>query len=156
MQGNSPVAFTVSNTPITTAGAPVSVGVIAQLPPTGASSSEVATSQASGASSGAATGNGAPAGAGASGMGFQLILLAAVVLFVVMTIMGGRRERKKFETMMNSIKKNDSVRTVGGIIGSVVEVKPDVVVLKVDEHSNTKITVARSKIEAVLKESVTS
>jgi len=37
-----------------------------------------------------------------------------------------------------------------------VEVKPDVVVLKVDENSNTKVTVARSKIEAVLKESAAS
>jgi preprotein translocase YajC subunit len=55
--------------------------------------------------------------------------------------------------MLSSIKKNDSVRTVGGIIGSVVEVKPDVIVLKVDENSNTKLTVARGKIEAVLKES---
>jgi preprotein translocase YajC subunit len=58
--------------------------------------------------------------------------------------------------MLAAIKKNDSVRTVGGIIGSVVEVKPDVVVLKVDENSNTKITVARSKIEAVMKESTTA
>jgi hypothetical protein len=44
-------------------------------------------------------------------------------------------------------------RTVGGIIGSVVEVKPDVIVLKIDENSNTKITVVRTKIEAVMKES---
>jgi len=58
--------------------------------------------------------------------------------------------------MMASIKKNDQVRTSGGIIGSVVEVKPDVVILKVDENSNTKITVARGKIEAVLKETTTA
>jgi preprotein translocase YajC subunit len=58
--------------------------------------------------------------------------------------------------MMASIKKNDQVRTAGGIIGSVVEVKPDVIVLKIDENSNTKITVARGKIEAVMKETSTS
>jgi preprotein translocase YajC subunit len=57
--------------------------------------------------------------------------------------------------MISSIKKNDQVRTVGGIIGSVVEVKPDVVVLKVDEGSNTKITVMRSEIEGVVKETAT-
>ena len=33
--------------------------------------------------------------------------------------------------------------------------KPDVVILKVDEGSNTKITVVRSKIEGVVKESTT-
>jgi preprotein translocase YajC subunit len=77
-------------------------------------------------------------------------VLGALILSMVL---GSRREKKKFEQMMSSIKKNDQVRTVGGIIGSVVEVKPDVVILKVDENSNTKITVARGKIEAVMKES---
>ncbi len=90
------------------------------------------------------------------GLGIEIFLFGAIILFIVMTFLGGRREKKKYESMLASIKKNDSVRTVGGIIGSVVEVKPDVVVLKVDENSNTKITVARSKIEAVMKESTAS
>ena len=34
-----------------------------------------------------------------------------------------------------------------------VEVKPDVVILKIDENSNTKVTIARGKIEAVIKAS---
>ena len=104
---------------------------------------------------------GSPAGgtpAPASKGGFDVITLVllglAVALFLQM-ILGARREKKKFEEMISSIKKNDQVRTVGGIIGSVVEVKPDVVVLKVDEGSNTKITVMRSKIEGVVKETAT-
>ncbi|MFZ9915037.1 MAG: preprotein translocase subunit YajC, partial [Phycisphaerales bacterium] len=71
--------------------------------------------------------SGAPAGgapAPAQGLDFFTIMLFAVLLaFIVMTVLGGRRERKKFEQMLSSIKKNDQVRTVGGIIGSVVEVK---------------------------------
>ena len=103
---------------------------------------------------------GAPAGnatAAARG-GFDIVTIVilglAAALFLQM-ILGARREKKKFEEMMSSIKKNDQVRTVGGIIGSVVEVKPDVVILKVDEGSNTKITVLRTKIEGVVKESTT-
>ncbi|MCE2883804.1 MAG: preprotein translocase subunit YajC [Planctomycetaceae bacterium] len=103
----------------------------------------------------AATGD-AAAAAPRQGLGIEIFLFGAIILFIVMTFLGGRREKKKYESMLASIKKNDSVRTVGGIIGSVVEVKPDVVVLKVDENSNTKITVARSKIEAVMKESTAS
>jgi len=101
---------------------------------------------------------GAPAG-GATGKPaggldfFTLMIMGVLLALIVSTMLGGRREKKKFEAMMSSIKKNDQVRTVGGIIGSVVEVKPDVVVLKIDENSNTKITVVRSKIEAVMKES---
>jgi preprotein translocase subunit YajC len=104
---------------------------------------------------------GAPAG-GATGKPaggldfFTLMIMGVLLALIVSTVLGGRREKKKFEAMMSSIKKNDQVRTVGGIIGSVVEVKPDVVVLKIDENSNTKITVVRSKIEAVMKESTAS
>jgi preprotein translocase subunit YajC len=104
---------------------------------------------------GAATTGDAAAAPQRQGFGIEILLFGFLILFIVMTFLSGRREKKKFEAMLSAIKKNDSVRTVGGIIGSVVEVKPDVVVLKVDENSNTKITVARSKIEAVMKESTT-
>ncbi|MFM7261500.1 MAG: preprotein translocase subunit YajC [bacterium] len=116
--------------------------------PTGARGEEKTVAD----SGGAATGD-AAAAAPRQGLGIEIFLFGAIILFIVMTFLGGRREKKKYEAMLSAIKKNDSVRTVGGIIGSVVEVKPDVVILKVDEHSNTKITVARSKIEAVMKES---
>ena len=48
--------------------------------------------------------------------------------------------------MIQSLKKNDKVRTIGGIIGIVVDVKDDEVTLKVDESNNTKIKVAASAI----------
>ena len=124
-----------------------------QSPPTGATGEQV---NVDGTTATTATNpTGTPAAKPQGGLGVEVLLFGAVILFVLMTIFGGRREKKKFEQMLSSIKKHDSVRTVGGIIGSVVEVKPDVVVLKVDENSNTKITVARGKIEAVIKESDT-
>jgi preprotein translocase subunit YajC len=105
----------------------------------------------------AAPGGAAPATpAPRGGLDFITLALFGVVLaLIVSSFLGARREKKKFEDMMSSIKKNDQVRTSSGIIGSVVEIKPDVVVLKVDENSNTKITIVRSKIEAVIKETTT-
>ena len=123
-----------------------------QAPPFEGGAGEKATTSANGATTGSTTG-GEPAAAPAGGMGIQVLLIGGVVLFLVMTIMGGRKEKKKFDQMISSIKRNDSVRTVGGTIGTVVEVKPDVVIIKIDENSNTKMTVARGKIEAVLTES---
>lgn len=99
------------------------------------------------------SGNGAPA-TGAGGLDMMTLLIFGVLLaLIVSSLLGGRKEKKRYEQMLASIKKHDQVRTAGGIIGSVVEVKDTVVVLKVDEGSNTKISVARNKIEAVLKES---
>lgn len=108
------------------------------------------------AAPGTAAGTGSTAAAPRGGFDFITLALFGVILaLIVSSLLGARREKKKYEEMMASIKKNDQVRTAGGIIGSVVEVKPDVVVIKVDENSNTKITVARAKIEAVMKESTT-
>jgi preprotein translocase subunit YajC len=97
------------------------------------------------------TGATPPAGGGLDTM--TLLIFGVLLALIVSSLLGGRKEKKRYEQMLASIKKHDQVRTAGGIIGSVVEVKDTVVVLKVDEGSNTKISVARNKIEAVLKES---
>lgn len=72
-----------------------------------------------------------------------------LLIFVVMYMLFLRAPRKREQQqkrMVQSLEKNDKVRTIGGIIGTVVEVKGDEVVLKVDESNNTKIRVATSAI----------
>jgi preprotein translocase subunit YajC len=81
---------------------------------------------------------------------FLLLLVGMVVFMLIISSLGPRRERKKREAMIRAIKKHDRVQTVGGVIGAIVEIKPDFVVLKVDESSNTRITFARSAIQQVL------
>lgn len=87
------------------------------------------------------------------GTNFLLIMLLIFGGMIAFSIMGQRRDRKKREALINAIKKHDRVQTIGGVIGSVVEVKPDYVVLKVDESSNTRITFARSAVQQVLTSS---
>jgi preprotein translocase subunit YajC len=65
-------------------------------------------------------------------------------------VVGGRREKKKREQMLAGIKRHDKVVTIGGIVGSVVELKDDSVILKVDETSNTRITFSKSAISQVM------
>lgn len=81
---------------------------------------------------------------------FFLILVLMVAGMLVFSMLGTRRDKKKRESMLSAIKKHDRVQTIGGVIGSVVEVKPDTVVLKVDESSNTRITFSRAAIQQVL------
>ncbi len=114
-----------------------------------------------GTSSSAGDGTVAPGGAGTGGTGgsppgggfggnFLLIAGGMIVFMFVISIMGQRRDRKKREALINSIAKHDKVQTVGGVIGSVVEVKSDTIVLKVDESANTRITFARSAVQQVI------
>ena len=77
----------------------------------------------------------------------QLLFIGGI--FVVMYFILFREPRKRQrqqQQMIQSIKKNDKVRTVGGIIGTVVDVKDDEIVLKVDESNNTKIRIMASAI----------
>lgn len=102
-----------------------------------------------------APGNGTGAPPPRSG-GFDptfLLLFGVIFALIIFTMFGNRKERKKREQMLSALKKHDRVQTVGGVIGSVVDVKSNVVVLKVDESSNTRMTFARSAIQQVLSES---
>lgn len=82
--------------------------------------------------------------------GILFMMLAAFGVIIVMQVFGSRKERKKRDALIGALKKNDRVQTAGGVIGAIVEVKPETVVLKVDENSNTRITFAKSAIVAVL------
>jgi preprotein translocase subunit YajC len=47
---------------------------------------------------------------------------------------------------MQTLSKSDRVQTIGGIIGTVVDIKDDEVTLKIDESNNTKMKILRSAI----------
>ncbi|MDP7008745.1 MAG: preprotein translocase subunit YajC [Phycisphaerales bacterium] len=87
------------------------------------------------------------------GGNFFLILMLFVLGMLVFSAFGGRKQRKKRASMLDSLKKHDQVVTRGGVFGSIVELKPDRVILKVDESSNTRITVVRESIEQVTNDS---
>ncbi|MBN2456281.1 MAG: preprotein translocase subunit YajC [Sedimentisphaerales bacterium] len=70
-----------------------------------------------------------------------MLLMMYFVLF-----RGPRRKQQEQRKMVQSLQKNDRVRTIGGIIGTVVDVKDDEVTLKVDESNNTKIKIISSAI----------
>jgi preprotein translocase subunit YajC len=77
----------------------------------------------------------------------QLIFLGLMfVLMYVILFRGPRKKQQQHKQMVQSLAKNDKVRTIGGIIGTVVDIKGDEVTLKVDESNNTKIKVLSSAI----------
>lgn len=100
----------------------------------------------------------APAGAGAAAPGglgnfLPFLLIGVPAIMMLTTAMGSSKEKKKRQAMLSALAKHDRVQTVGGIIGTIVELRDDEMVLKVDESSNTRIRFARSAIQTVLKTS---
>lgn len=91
-------------------------------------------------------GGGDPLGGLMSFLPFILI----IVVFWFILWGSQRKEKKKRAQMLEALAKNDKVVTIGGVIGTVVEVKENEVVLKVDESSNTRMRFSRSAIQGIV------
>ena len=70
----------------------------------------------------------APAGAG---MGSTLIMMVLMIaIFYFMLIRPENKRKKEAEQMRSSVKKGDKITTIGGITGTVVDVKESRIVLE--------------------------
>ena len=92
---------------------------------------------------------------GPFGGNFFMMLMLLLVGMIVFSMFSGRKQKKRRTAMLDTLQKRDTVLTRGGVFGTIVEIKPDRVVLKVDESSNTRITVLRDSIEQVTAETTT-
>jgi preprotein translocase subunit YajC len=79
------------------------------------------------------------------------IWLLPLALVFIMLSMGGRKEKKKHAKMMAALANGDKIRTIGGVLGTVVEVRDDEIVVKVDENTNSRLRFARSAIAAIVE-----
>jgi preprotein translocase subunit YajC len=103
----------------------------------------------------------AQAGDGAPGGGSNWILSVLTLwlpigfLFYFLMIRPQRQEQMKRKAMIEALKKNDRVVTIGGIYATVTNVhrEADEITLKIDEANNTKIRVAFSAVARVLEQS---
>ena len=76
--------------------------------------------------------------------------LAILLVYHFLLARPSNREKQQRQELLNSLKKNDKVITIGGLIGTVANVTPDgkEVTLKVDD--NTKLRFLRSSIQTVV------
>jgi preprotein translocase subunit YajC len=70
------------------------------------------------------------------------------VLFYILFIVPKQKEQKKHQQMLQSLKKGDRVLTSGGLYGTVVGVKENIVVLKIAE--NVKAEFQMSSVQGVM------
>lgn len=86
----------------------------------------------------------------------MIILIGMMVLWIFLLGSGSRKQKKKQAEMLAGISKGSKIVTIGGIKGSVVELRDDEVVVKVDENNNTRMKFSRDAIRTVLDESATA
>jgi preprotein translocase subunit YajC len=88
---------------------------------------------------------GVPAASG--GLTILLPLLLIPVLYLLM-IRPQQKRQKQWQTMLAGIKSGDRVTTAGGIRGTILSIKDDVIVIRV-APDNLKLEVAKSAIASV-------
>jgi len=77
------------------------------------------------------------------------VLLGGVVLMWIWMGRGRRKQEAKRKEMLSNLKKGDKIVSIGGIIGTVIEAKPEEITVKVDETNNVRMKFARWAIRGV-------
>lgn len=90
--------------------------------------------------------------------GWEIFLRQMFPIFLIIAVFwwwmsrSRKKERDRFQNMLDNLQRNDKVQTIGGILGTVVETRGNEVILKVDETSNVKMRFSRSAIKEVTRE----
>ncbi len=85
--------------------------------------------------------------AGGSSLPMLLPLLLIPVLYIVM-IRPQQKRQKQWQEMLGNIKTGDRVTTAGGIRGTIISIKDDVIIIKV-APDGIKMEIAKSAIASV-------
>ena len=79
-----------------------------------------------------------------------LPMILILVAFYVLIFSAKRKQDKKRQNLINEVKKGDRIQTIGGMLGTVMNVDGDELTVKVDESTNTKIRFVKSAVHRVI------
>ncbi len=76
------------------------------------------------------------------------LIAGMFLIFYFLLIRPQQKKQKELKKMLESLKRGDKIVTIGGVWGSIVEVKEKTVIVKVDD--NTKLEFSRDAIGQVV------
>lgn len=137
----------------TAAPSPTATPTVPELKPaaplketgTGAAPTETSTSSAPAGGKGPQD----ACGGGMSNPWFFFVLMAVMILMYVWMGRSRKKQEQQRKQLLSSLKKGDKITTIGGIIGTVIEVRENEVTVKTDETNNVRMKFARWAIRDV-------
>lgn len=78
-----------------------------------------------------------------------VMLVIWVAIFYFMLILPNKKRQKKQQEMLNSLKEGVEVITAGGIKGTIVNITPDFISIRIDK--GVHMQVLKSSISRVVK-----
>ena len=91
-------------------------------------------------------------------MGMMPALIIIMVLFYFLILRPQKNKEHTFRSMIDNLKENDRIVTIGGIHGVVTNVQreSEIVTVRIDESSGTKIRIGTSAIARVVTDKETT
>jgi preprotein translocase subunit YajC len=106
------------------------------------------------AMTGAGAGAGATTGTGSPWVSI-IMMVAIIAIFYFLMIRPQNKKAKQVKEMLDNLQVGNRVRTIGGLYGTVAEIKDDdIVVVEFGYENKVKIAFARSAIAQVNDEGV--
>lgn len=84
-----------------------------------------------------------------SPLGSIWMMLAVAGIFYFLIFRPMQKQKKQQQAMLDSLEAGKEVVTTGGIVGTIVNVNPDTLVLRI-KPDNIKLQVARSAVSSVI------
>lgn len=88
---------------------------------------------------------------GGGGLSPLVLMLPVFVLMYLVLILPQQRRQKKWQAMINELKTGDRITTQGGIRGSIIALKDDVVHVRVPPD-NLRLEIAKSAIVSLARD----
>jgi len=82
----------------------------------------------------------------------MFVMIGGMLLLFFWMGRGKRKQEAKRREMLAALKKGDKITSIGGIIGTIVDVREGEVVVKVDENNNIRMRFARWSVRGVGEE----
>jgi preprotein translocase subunit YajC len=92
----------------------------------------------------------APKAGGQDPMTFLIMMAVIFAIIYFLMILPQRKKQKETQNMLSNMKKGDKVLTIGGMLGTVGNVKDTTVMVKIAE--NTVVELKKSAIASIVNE----
>lgn len=85
--------------------------------------------------------------------GMFLLFAFIGIMFLLLVVQPERKKQAEHRKLLDSIKPNDRIVTIGGIYATVVQVPKDgnELVVRIDENNNTKMRITRAAVSRVIR-----
>ena len=84
-----------------------------------------------------------------SWLSMLFLLLIFFLMFYFMAILPQKRKEKEFQRMISAMREGDTIITIGGIVGKVIDIRKDTV--KIKTANKTELEITKRSIASVLK-----